>query len=102
MLNTLTKCKVRLYVIEGFNFAKRDVFSESDPYILIKCGKTQFSERDNYQIDNANPTFFKSYDFMVDFPGAPVLEIIAYDYDDLFGDELIGETKIDLDDRYFS
>lgn len=39
---------------------------------------------------------------MVDFPGAPVLEIIAYDYDDLFGDELIGETKIDLDDRYFS
>jgi hypothetical protein len=24
------------------------------------------------------------------------------DYDDLFGDELIGETSIDLDDRYFN
>ena len=40
MLNTLTKCKVRVYVIEGFNFAKRDIFSESDPYLVIKCGKT--------------------------------------------------------------
>lgn len=45
MLNTLTKCKVRIYVIEGFNFAKRDIFSESDPYLVIKCGKTEFSER---------------------------------------------------------
>jgi hypothetical protein len=30
------------------------------------------------------------------------LEINAFDYDELFGDELIGTTKIDLDDRYFS
>jgi hypothetical protein len=37
----------------------------------------------------------------VDFPGAPTLAIAAYDYDDLFGDDLIGKTDIDLDDRYF-
>ena len=28
--------------------------------------------------------------------------IEAYDYDDLFGDDLIGTTIVDLDDRYFS
>jgi Ca2+-dependent lipid-binding protein len=36
------------------------------------------------------------------FPGAQPLEIEVFDYDDLFGDELIGKTVIDLDDRQFS
>ena len=36
------------------------------------------------------------------FPGAPPLVIEAYDYDILFGDDLIGKTTIDLDDRYFN
>jgi hypothetical protein len=30
-----------------------------------------------------------------------MLFIDAYDYDDLFGDDLIGQTQIDLEDRYF-
>ena len=28
--------------------------------------------------------------------------IDCYDYDDLFGDDLIGSTIIDLDDRFFT
>ena len=28
--------------------------------------------------------------------------IQSFDYDDLFGDDLIGETIVDLDDRFFS
>jgi len=35
------------------------------------------------------------------FPGASPLEIECWDYDDLFGDDLIGKTVIDLDDRFF-
>lgn len=31
-----------------------------------------------------------------------MLEIEAWDHDGFFGDELIGKTKIDLDDRYYS
>ena len=30
-----------------------------------------------------------------------MLFIDAYDFDDLFGDDLIGSTFIDLEDRYF-
>ncbi len=33
---------------EGFNFAKKDMFSDSDPYLVLKCGKAEFNERDNY------------------------------------------------------
>lgn len=44
----------------------------------------------------------KAYDFNIEVPGAPVLRIEALDYDDFFGDDLIGVTKIDLDDRYYN
>ena len=36
------------------------------------------------------------------FPGSKPILIEAYDYDDLFGDDLIGKTSIDIDDRYFT
>jgi len=51
-----------------------------------------------------NPTQSSTnmYEFDAEFPGAAPVVIKAYDYDDLFGDDLIGKTVIDLDDRYFS
>jgi hypothetical protein len=101
-LNELVVCKVRLYVLDGFNFAQRDLFSLSDPYLIIKCGKTAFDESKNYQIDTSEPKFYKCFEFICEFPGAPQLKISAMDYDNFFGDELIGETVIDLDDRYYS
>ena len=97
-----TKCMVRVYVIEGFDFAQRDIGSASDPYMVVSCGKKVFSDRDNYKLDEPNPKIHKYWDFDVEFPGAPPLLLQAYDYDDLFGDDLIGETYIDLDDRFFS
>lgn len=102
LMLTKTKTLVRIYVIEGFDFAQRDIGSFSDPYLKISCGKKQFNERENYQLDQPNPKFHKCYDFDAEFPGAHPLVIQAYDYDDLFGDDLIGETEIDLDDRFFS
>jgi hypothetical protein len=42
------------------------------------------------------------FQFDVSFPGAPSIKIEAFDYDDLFGDDLIGTTFIDMDERYFS
>ena len=68
----------------------------------ISCGKKEYNDRDNYQLDQPNPKFHKHFDFTVEFPGAAPLIIKAYDYDDLFGDDLIGETVVDLDDRFFS
>lgn len=42
------------------------------------------------------------FEFNTTFPGAPTLKVQAFDYDDLFGDDMIGITEIDLDDRFFN
>lgn len=72
--------------------AKRDLFSESDPFLIMKCGQEKFDEEDNYQEDEPNPKFNKCYEFQVDFPGASALEVWVYDYDLFFGNDLIGMT----------
>ena len=53
-------------------------------------------------MDNPNPEFYKYYDFEAKFPGCPPLVIEAIDYDEIFGDDLIGTTTVDLEDRFFS
>ena len=102
LLSKNTDAIVHLYCIQAYDLASRDIGSASDPYLIITCGDMVFNEVDNYQNDQPNPKFNKRYDFNVTFPGAPPLVIEAYDYDLLFGDDLIGKTVIDLDDRFFN
>lgn len=101
MLMVKNKCIVRAYMISGYDFASRDIGGFSDPFLKLKLGEKEFSEADNYQLDEPNPVFYKHYDFETTFPGCPPLKIEAWDYDLLFGDELIGTTLVDLEDRYF-
>lgn len=91
-----------LYILEGFDFAQQDIASQSDPFLKITCGNSIYNERDNYQLNNNCPKFDKHYEFNVEFPGPPNIVIEAFDFDDIFGDDLIGTTTIDLDDRYYS
>lgn len=95
-------CTVRLYVVEGYNMARRDNDSNSDPYLVISCNQDYISERDEYQIDTTDPQFHRYYDFKCKFPGTSPINIEVWDYDGLFGDEIIGTTSIDIEDRFFS
>lgn len=45
------QCIVRVYMIEGYDLASRDIGSDSDPYLVISVGDQVFNERDNYQLD---------------------------------------------------
>ncbi len=42
------------------------------------------------------------FEFEAVFPGCPPLKINVMDHDELFGDDSVGTTQIDLEDRYFS
>ena len=93
---------VRVYVLELNNLAKRDTFSESDPYIKILLGdKELVNERKKAFKDCKNCKWYQYYDLLVELPGSSKLRIQVIDYDALFSDDLIGETSIDIEDRYF-
>jgi len=93
---------VRVYIISAYGLSSRDIGSESDPYLVVSLGDKVYSDRDNYQNDEPNPDFYKTFEFDATFPGCPMLSVKVMDYDDLFGDDLVGETKVDLEDRFFS
>jgi hypothetical protein len=101
MLLKTAKMVVRVYMVEGFDLASRDMGGFSDPYLKLKLGKKLYDDCKNYIMDEPNPKFCKHWDFETTFPGCPMLFIDAMDYDDLFGDDLIGSTSVDLEDRYF-
>jgi hypothetical protein len=56
-LSNPTQCLVRLYIIEAFDLASRDIGSDSDPYLMIKCGAFEYSGQDKYHLDEPNPKF---------------------------------------------
>lgn len=96
------KCDVRLYVVRAYNLAARDNDSASDPYIKVSLGDSVFDCRDDHVEDDMEPDIYKMFKFQAVFPGCPLLKVEFYDYDMLFGDDLIGTTYVDLEDRYFS
>jgi Ca2+-dependent lipid-binding protein len=96
------RCLIKAYMISAFALQSRDNGSASDPYLILECNGKTFSERDNYQLDNSEPEFNKCFQFEGTFPGTSPLVIHVMDYDMVFGDDLIGTSTLDLEDRYFS
>jgi hypothetical protein len=102
LLMAQTKCIVRVYVLNAYDLASRDNGSFSDPYLILSCGNKTYNERSKYMLDEPNPEFNEHYDFEAVFPGCAPLVINVMDYDDIFSDDSIGITSIDLEDRFFS
>ena len=93
---------VRVYILELNNLAKRDTFSESDPYIKILLGQKELvNEKKRAFKDCKNCKWYQYYDLVIELPGSSKLRVQVMDYDSLFSDDLIGETSIDIEDRYF-
>ena len=102
MLLSTQKCLIRVHLIGAFNLSSRDNGSESDPYVIVECGNKVFNDRDKYQENEPNPEFLTTYEFEGNFPGCAPLVIKIMDQDGVFGDDIIGSTSIDLEDRFFS
>uniref|UniRef100_G3TA01 Otoferlin n=1 Tax=Loxodonta africana TaxID=9785 RepID=G3TA01_LOXAF len=93
---------VRVYVVRATDLHPADINGKADPYIAIRLGKTDIRDKENYISKQLNPVFGKSFDIEASFPMESMLTVAIYDWDLVGTDDLIGETKIDLENRFYS
>ena len=76
--------------------------SQSDPFLKIKIGKTEINDKHNYIPSQINPIFGKVFHLPAVLPLDHTLTITVMDWDRGSAHDLIGETSIDLENRFLS
>ncbi|KAG7240430.1 hypothetical protein INR49_027001 [Caranx melampygus] len=93
---------IRVYIVSASNLHPADPDGKADPYIVLRLGKNEIKDRDNYIPKQLNPVFGRSFEMQATFPQESLLSVLIYDYDLVGGDDLIGETRVDLENRFYS
>lgn len=55
--NAPERILVRVYVVGASGLRAKDVTGKSDPYIEIELGSLKISDKENYILEELNPTF---------------------------------------------
>ncbi|XP_059059908.1 otoferlin-like [Achroia grisella] len=93
---------VRIYIVKATDLHPMDLNGKADPYIVLHLGSKRISDKENYVSKQLNPVFGKCFEIEATFPQDSMLNIQVLDWDLLGSDDLIGETKIDLENRFYS
>uniref|UniRef100_H3ANS4 C2 domain-containing protein n=1 Tax=Latimeria chalumnae TaxID=7897 RepID=H3ANS4_LATCH len=100
--NNPVKVIIRIYVVRATSLHPADPNGKADPYIRIRLGSQEISDMENYVSKQLNPVFGRCFQLTATFPAETLLSVSIYDWDLLSSDDLIGETLIDLENRYYS
>ncbi|XP_023223426.1 otoferlin-like [Centruroides sculpturatus] len=93
---------IRIYIVKATDLHPADLNGKADPYIVINLGNKRTSDKENYISKQLNPVFGKCFEFEATFPQDSLLTVQIFDWDLLGSDDLIGETKLDLENRFYS
>ncbi|XP_034389646.1 fer-1-like protein 4 [Cyclopterus lumpus] len=100
--NSPFKVLVRVYIVKATTLAPTDPNGKSDPYLVVRAGHQSLDTVDRYIPKQLNPTFGEVFEFTVSFPLETQLVVMVMDHDIIGADDLIGETHVDLENRFYS
>ena len=102
MIRQVTKCVVRVYITKAQNLMPMDFFGSASPYLKASLGDKEKKDMKSLNRSTLNPDFFSFFEFPTSLPGPSLLKIQVWDHSRLStSDKLMGETIIDLEDRWF-
>uniref|UniRef100_A0A672KVK3 Fer-1-like protein 4 n=1 Tax=Sinocyclocheilus grahami TaxID=75366 RepID=A0A672KVK3_SINGR len=84
------------------NLAPTDPNGKADPYVVVKVGQQQMDSKERYIPKQLNPVFGEVFELTVSFPLETELTLYVFDHDLVGSDDLIGETRVDLENRFYS
>ncbi|XP_039653756.1 fer-1-like protein 4 [Perca fluviatilis] len=100
--NSPLKVLVRVYIVKATTLAPTDPNGKADPYLVVRSGQQSLDTKDRYIPKQLNPTFGEVFEFTVSFPLETELVISVMDHDLIGSDDFIGETRVDLENRFYS
>uniref|UniRef100_A0A8C5QKH4 C2 domain-containing protein n=1 Tax=Leptobrachium leishanense TaxID=445787 RepID=A0A8C5QKH4_9ANUR len=100
--NRPVKVLVRIYIVKATNLAPADPNGKADPYVVVKVGEQEKNSKERYIPKQLNPVFGEVFELTISYPLETELTILVYDHDLIGSDDLIGETKMDLENRFYS
>ncbi|XP_069809267.1 fer-1-like protein 4 [Dendropsophus ebraccatus] len=100
--NRPVKVLVRIYIVKATNLSPADPNGKADPYVVVKVGEQTMDSKERYIPKQLNPVFGEVFEFTISFPLESELTISIFDHDIIGSDDLIGETKLDLENRFYS
>ncbi|XP_051044235.1 fer-1-like protein 4 [Phodopus roborovskii] len=100
--NRPIKLLVRVYVVKATNLAPADPNGKADPYVVVSAGKERRDTKERYIPKQLHPIFGEVLELNVSLPAEPELTVAIFDHDLVGSDDLIGETHIDLENRFYS
>ncbi|XP_040837053.1 fer-1-like protein 4 [Ochotona curzoniae] len=100
--NRPLKLLVRVYVVKATNLAPADPNGKADPYVVVSAGQERQDTKERYIPKQLNPIFGEVLELNISLPAEPELTVAVFDHDLVGSDDLIGETRIDVENRFYS